>query len=528
MLLAPALWAAGGVAFAEEAKYRRKVDLEFEEIPDATRYEIKVIRIKEGGTPGKPMFFKTTKPVWQAEIAPGRYMLQLRSYDDREVPGDWSEAFEYWVKIPAPAPLAPIAGADVTTKEDEEAAVELKWEPIKGVEKYRVEVMSDDQITRKEAFSDRNYVKVILPVAKSYRWRVFSRLKEDVDGEEPQGFADFALVGGPLKSPEVEEPITKVVQEIKWAPVKFAIKYSYTLFRYGEDKKWSPVGQPKEVSDPKAPFDLSQPSGTYRISVHAKGDKRQNSKAAREEFDVMGGLRTPAAVEAAVLKESLVKPTNYYFIASYMITQVNYAAKNYEQNPQSRSSFDAISGTGRLGLGYQNQRKPWGAFTIIDLGGINIDNQNFTFASAEAHGTWKLNWSGRGQVLVGSGLYYKELPILKGSKESGFEGVGKVSNIGPHAGFQYWLPFSQKFGMQFNARAYYSFMGSADGGTGVNPALSYQYGLLGSYRLKSQMMGYAGYAYRLDHSDYKSTAAGKISEIEVQGHYLNLILEYSF
>jgi hypothetical protein len=49
-------------------------------------------------------------------------------------------------------------------------------------------------------------------------------------------------------------------------------------------------------------------------------------------------------------------------------------------------------------------------------------------------------------------------------------------------------------------------------------------------------MGYAGYAYRDDTAQYAAdpgdpqsfATAGQTNEINLQGHYLNLILEFSF
>lgn len=515
------------------AEYRRQVDVELEAIPDASRYEIKVTRVRDGGQTGKPAYFKMRKPIWSAEIAPGLYLLQMRSYDDRDVAGDWSDPFEYWIKLPAPKPISPVAGVKVKANDDSDAAVEFKWEPVPGAANYRIEIMSEDETIRKEIFSDSPSTNVKLPVARFYRWRVFTRLKDAVDGEEPEATSEFTLMGAPLESPSLDRPLTKVVQEIKWDEIGHATAYSYVYSVLRADGKWVAVGTPGQTKDAKVAFDLSQPSGQYRLAVQAKAEKRQNSKVAKIDFEVIGGLRDPAAVESAVLKESLAKPSNFYAIASYLITQIDYSAKLYDRN--TISGFAALSGTGRIGIGYQNPRKPWGTFGIVDMGGINIANKNFTFASLELQETYKLNLGGRGQSLIGGGFFYKEVPILQGSVAEQFEGVGKATTMGPHIGIQYWQPFSLKFGVQLNARVYYSMLGNADEGGSLKPTMSFQYGVLGSYRLGPQSMGYAGYAYRADHVQYESATGGTslappgaINEINMQGHFLNLLLEYSF
>lgn len=137
-------------------------------------------------------------------------------------------------------------------------------------------------------------------------------------------------------------------------------------------------------------------------------------------------------------------------------------------------------------------------------------------------------------MLGAGGLFAKELPIVKGNDIEGYSSTSKVRNIGPHAGFVYWFPFNDRFGMQANARVYYTLMGSTSTGQKASSSMSYQYGLLGSYRVYKGIMGYAGYAYRLDRSNFaitggdESFGAGKTNSVEIQGHYLNLILEISF
>ncbi len=279
---------------------------------------------------------------------------------------------------------------------------------------------------------------------------------------------------------------------------------------------------------------MTRPSGKYRLQVQASADRRKNSKVQSLDFEMRGGFRDPAALENAILRESISKPTNFYAIASYFITSMNYKSANYDDG--SAPSFSAIGGTGRIGAGYQDPESKWGGFGIVDMSGFTIGGQNFTFNSMEMHVTRKLELGQGGLLNFATGLYSKELPVVSGSSVDGYRGTGKVRNIGPHAGFTYWTPLNDRYGFQANARVYYSLMGTAENGKPTQSTMSYQFGLLGTYRVTRAWMGYAGYAYRKDEAMYGTnpeTATGfpnatDINSVSIDGHYLNLILEYSF
>ncbi|MEO0337286.1 MAG: hypothetical protein AAF202_12890, partial [Pseudomonadota bacterium] len=204
--------------------------------------------------------------------------------------------------------------------------------------------------------------------------------------------------GKRLDRPEVSRPFSKFVKEIEWDQPEHADSYTVVLYRkINGSKKWKRVKIDKKVKENKLPFDLSQPSGTYKVKVQAKAKGRKSSDVAELEFPVKGGFRTPAAVEQAILKDSLNKPTNFYAIASYFISQVNYS--NIRAESDSGSSFNNLAGTGRLGVGYQDPESVWGTFAIVDLSGINIDGENYTYSSFELHGTMKINTPGSGLLV---------------------------------------------------------------------------------------------------------------------------------
>ena len=125
----------------------------------------------------------------------------------------------------------------------------------------------------------------------------------------------------------------------------------------------------------------------------------------------------------------------------------------------------------------------------------------------------------------------------------GQETADKVQNVtsaGPHAGFQLWHPFTYKFGLQLNGQVLSSmFKIDTPNGQEIVPTISYQAGLLGSYKIKDTMTGFAGYAYRVDQVAYKAkpydggteqnfAQPGDINEAKYTGHYVNLYLEWGF
>jgi hypothetical protein len=534
LLLALLLGAATSWPRLAEAanELKRQVNLEWEEIEDATLYEIQVTRILKDGQRKKPLYFKLKKARWAATVNPGRYEMRIRSYDQRGVPGEWADPMEFWVKIAAPETIAPLKESKIKTEGDEKADVEFRWNPVEGASSYELTLESLDGKIKESKTLEGTSLHLDLPVAASYNWKVTAVMPEGEKGEDGES-ALFSLLGRPLETPQIEKPLSRFVREMKWERPDHVESFSYVLYRKSDDGRWRPVEKKQGLTDASAPFDLARPSGEYRLRVRAEAPGRENSAFAQLDFEVHGDLHDPGAVDKAILKDSLEKPTRYYAIASYFITQIKYSSRVYET--AQKAQFDAVGGTGRLGLGYQSMKR-WGAFGIVDMGGFNIGNKNFTFASAELHGTWKLNWSSSNQVLFGAGLYYKELPQVQGNASSGFEGVGVAKSQGPHAGLRIWIPLTQKLGLQMNGRLYYSLTGATSSGQGVQSALSYQLGALGSLRLSPELMGYAGYAYRLDQAHYNADTSdpysaaqsGDVNSIEIQGHYLNLMLEYSF
>ncbi len=524
---------ASTASFAAEPKVRRNVEIEFETVEGATLYEVQVVRKDDRSK--KQLRFKTKEPLWQANIKPGVYEMQVRAYDDRDVPGDWSPPVDLQVRLPAIIVKEPAPQATVQAKDHKEHDVKLEWEPIPGAQSYKVILKGENDAFKIEKEVTQPRLETTVPSGHEVSWNVAAIDDRGEEGEQSSEPYKFQLMGPPIEKPKINKPISKFVRDVEWQAPDYAKYYSYNLTYYNTKKKaWEPVAAKADAKENKLKMDVTKPSGTYRLKVQAHGEHRNPSAPGQLDFYMQGGFKDEKEFDNAILRDSIAKPTNFYFIASYLLSEITYTSANYDAN--SRPSFEAIGGTGRLGAGYQAPRSLWGGFMIIDYSGFVIQGQTFRFASAEVHATRKLEFGQGGLLLFGTGIFSKELPIVTGTSLDGFDGVGKVRSNGAHAGFSYWFPLSDRFGVQANARGYYTLMGSTANGAATQGALSLQYGLLGSYRLSRSWMGYAGYAYRRDEAAFETkpdpvtsyAQPGQINTITIEGHYLNLVLEWSF
>ncbi|MBK8201236.1 MAG: hypothetical protein IPK68_02530 [Bdellovibrionales bacterium] len=524
------------IAFANPNTYLREVNFGWEQVDEATQYEIKISR--SSALPSKSeqsKIFVIKNPEWTGSLHPRRYTMALRSFDDRNVPGDWSDPTEFFVKFPAPPMLSPADASKIATNEEREQLTKLEWQMIAGAPEYTVTIESLDGSFKKIETTKTNSLTLSLPVANAFKWTVEVSVEGGDKQDLPNRPSTFSLIGKRLDPPLISKPLSKYVTELTWTKPAFSEEYDLILF-IKSNGGWKEIQKIKSYKSQVFPFDLSRQSGTYKLKTQAKAPLRPSSSIAELTFEVRGNIKDPSALAEARLKDSLIKPTNRYFIASYLITQIAYTGANPELN--SGAAFRSIGGTGRLGIGYNSRETAWGVFGILDLSGFDLDESRYTFAAAEVHGTWQ-HYLGNNQIRYATGAYFKELPDLRGNQTSGFSGLGKTRSYGPHAGAQLWRPLSDRLGIQIQGRLYISMLGSGANDQNIVTSLSYQTGILGTYKLDQQTMGYAGYVYRADKAFYESrvfgpsfpdsfASSGDLNTISIEGHYLNLMLEYSF
>lgn len=512
------------------SKNRRVTNFEWDPIPQAKSYEIEISPI---GTETKhePFRFTVTDPLWNGELKPGKYTMRLRSRDRRGVPGEWSGAEEFYVKLYAPKAVFPLANNAVNSNEEDTFELGLKWEYQSEASRYKIHIEDESKTFSQDLESTEGTVKVKVPVARKYTWTITGYDKQGKEGEPFGDAIPFSVIAKKLDTPKLEIPETSYVRNLKWEPINNAANYKYTLLKKGTDRKWR-MFKEEEITSTTIVFDQKWKGGEYKMTVGAQAPLRTPSKLHTIVFKVANGDRSEAAEKKALMRKSIDRTVDWYFIASYLITQIQYAAINVDHG--SAPSTGAIGGTGRLGAGYLSESTPFGFLGIVDLSGFIIGQKNYTYPSLEGHGIFRWASGDLGEIRISGGAYYKEIPEILGDAETQTYTVSQIGVVGIHGGGEYWYSLNSKLGIQVNGRVYFPLSGKTPNGKSIIASPSYQFGFLGSLRLNQKATGLMGYAYRKDQVDYQASNPTAISagyssnKTSVTGHYLNFFLEWDF
>ena len=360
--------------------YRRLVNFEWETIDNAKSYELEIFQSNKKDS--KKFSFKVNDTAWNGRLSAGKYQLKLRALDRRGVPGEWGAPIDFDVNLENVTLKFPEANANINSKDEKYEEVNLEWNPVGGAESYLVELHGEDGQLDKTDTTDKTNYKIKLPVASRFTWKVSAKNSAGMSSDTVS-VGQFSLLAARIEKPKIEKPESDFVRELKWSRPTYADRFDYIVSRYNKQtRKWESIATGKDQTESTLTVDEKSPGGDYRISVRAKSNLRQNSEVAVEVFKVHEGARTPAAEYTALVRKSIEKTSEWYGIASYLVTQINYSS--VYQETQSALSYSAVGGTGRVGVGWFSPSSPWGFLSILDLSGFNYDGANVTFASFEA------------------------------------------------------------------------------------------------------------------------------------------------
>ena len=527
--------------------YRRVVNFEWEPIEGAKYYDIEIRKKNKGS---KTSLFKTENAEWTGKLSVGRYEFRLRSLDSRKVPGDWSGYAELDVALEPVKAKSPAADENIKASNAEKQEVKFEWQETPGAAGYTVEITNDKNEVIATEKVTKPLLEYTLPTAAQYSWKVKAISEEGLESESTL-VQKFTLMGPKLEKAKIEKPENEFVREVKWAAVEKADAYDLTVAKYNPQiKKWQKFKEYENVKETTLPFESDWPGGQYKIIVKAKAPGRETSDVAVSAFPVREGNRGPAAEYVQTMRKSIDRVDGWFSQASWYASSVNLKSQ-YRSAVQFATN--AITGTGRVGIGLLRSDSPWGFLFILDAGGYIFENKVYNYFGSEISAIKRQNTSDRAEVRYLMGIFTKEFPALYTTSSSyisnnsnpnnaqKFYGTGGV--LGLHGGIEYWYSINPKLGFQANAHLYMPMTGMdlPNGGKYQGGDMNYSVGVLGSYRWSSRLTGLMGANLRDENFTYtdNSDTAGWSAPIfqgrstnkvktSISGIYINLMAEYSF
>ncbi len=278
ILFSPALSAAD----SEPVKKLKSIELEWEQIPKATSYDVKLTPVNGGS----PIVFTTTENHIVQTIPAGPYNLQIRSFvKSLDFSSAWSDPVTVEVVAKELFPLNPEDKSTIENRGSKKQTVEFRWSPVEHIKAYNITVWSEDEKQKPWVFTTKATSKKLeVPPGAVYYWQVKFESSNDVTYiQEPQTFS-FTLLGDKLLQPEIVDKVpTDESRTFSWRATPDAKRYHAKIsFQYLDENTWTLVREADVTTNHWSAGKLK--TGRYKIEVCAVAPRRSNSENAILEF----------------------------------------------------------------------------------------------------------------------------------------------------------------------------------------------------------------------------------------------------
>ena len=252
--------------------YQRDVEMAWEAVDQAVGYDVEVTRIKENGDRILPAVYSVGTPAWKARLRIGLYELRIRSRDDRNVPGDWSDPLEITVNFTALTPLTPSNGQALKTQNTDRDLVRFQWQPVPEAESYVIHVMTREGVTIVSQQVEQSEAELELPVGQNFQWWVQASSQRLGPGALPESPTSFTFIGGALKAAgalDLEREKNKILHWT-WRPDEKEQSSRSRLDQWVEGEVFRQVDQATSSSPGKANSRVEVSSGIYRLRLQSR------------------------------------------------------------------------------------------------------------------------------------------------------------------------------------------------------------------------------------------------------------------
>ena len=467
-----------GHALAGSSYDKREVSFEFEEVPEASAYELELrgdTQPKSEKNPTKPLKITTKTALFSGALVPGLYKLRIRALDRRKVPGVWSEELDLTVPINSTRLLEPKNKLELASTEIEKRSVEFKWSPLNGVETYILRITSVDDSSAKpiEKQTSATSAKIDLPVGKHYQWSVEPQVANELKSSDNPIF-DFTLTGGKLNSPTISRFNFEKDSELKWALADPAVTCDYQIARLDpKTKKWTPLFRKKDSLETVFKIDKTFDPGRYKIIVQAKAPRFQDSNISAMDFEIPLPEKKPEDIPG----KGFPKISSLGF--GLLLSSGNIGFQNLSSGVTQASKTDFTN------LNFEvkqfGERIPWGFFANFNLRNFKSFGQDINLSDGSAGVQYRKLGLKRLDYSLLAGISYREQQLTAAISSTTQTSLPTTGEIGVILGGELYYLLKPKWNLRSSLLFERIQTGWSDSSFKVLPSTSRKFSALADY-----------------------------------------------
>ncbi len=439
------------LSFSAWSQDSRWIDIEWEEVANASNYEVELFQ-EENGKQLPRGKFKVDQPGWSSAVPPGKYSLRIRSLDKRGVPGEWSEYIPVKVRMHNPKLFQPGPASKLSSPQ-----VEFEWSDVVGAAMYQLVVKNEkDQLAHNSIVRDVR-ASVYLEELGNYTWTAYAleegeaqRTQEDFTAST---FRGFIRVGGELDPPEVKVTVKdKVI--IEWNKVRRAKTYELDYLppaNADKSRRFKLPGNSFAFATKRLREGIT--TITLRSSASGYPDSRksiiqlQKSGSTVEIQDIIQGSKedemktSPSKLE---WKDEL--------LVSMTLAKFAYSSTDVEKDTELDQK--ELTGLG-LNLEWMNKPKLNALQRRVEVNYLQLSSGRES--ASKIRGSFSLRKArnlGKGTFAYGGGVTVLKLPAFMGDRFEDDIFVEQSTTLGPHISLSYLRPLTSYWATE--ARLLYS------------------------------------------------------------------------
>lgn len=498
-------------AFSDIQNYR-KVRLEWEPVPLATKYEI---RLTEKNS-RKIISYESTQSAWLGEVQAGHYSFQIRAIDRRGALGPWTIAEDLMVKLSPVQLLTPEQNQEFIHSQ-QSVEISFSWHKSAAATNYIFKLFDSQG---KELFSEITNTPILLktiPTGGRFRWSVQIKTDNDLTAEIASSY--FSVLSTLTTKPRLLMPTNQFVRTISWRTSQESNATQLMIYHFDEKSQTYKIfKEPFETTQTQLDFLQEWDGGQYKVSAVSLKDGKMISQKDEIEFNVISGDRSETAETRFFMDDYLSKESGSFYHLSYIVSSVDYRLESEYFNSETR--FRGLMNSLNVGLGYQ-QNTNWGYRTGLTLNSLSIQGQSLYFADVQAEAYYRRRLGLLSEMRVWAGLKASQSPlvtksIIHDSIQRNTENVYAVQ-----IGMDFWRALNGTWGSKSQVTYDYGFSGNE-----LIQSSKLKVGAFLTYNQTAQQQYHFGLNYLKNTHEMKPK--NSLLKMNLEGFFINLQYERGF